>query len=220
MGFKETTVQIKKWYRIIVGGMWDSMGRLQFDFLVKHGLKPKHHLLDVGCGALRGGVYFIKHLEAGHYYGVDIDDDMLEAALLEVEENGLTDKRPNLVRCGNFNFETLSTEFDYAVAVSVFTHLPFNSILKCLVNVEKTLKPEGCFYATFFENPYGLRWIKPLAQYGTENRGVLTFLDKNPYHYTFDTFKWVCEAIQLEVEYVGEWNHPRGQKMLKFTKAE
>lgn len=42
-------------HRGAVGGMWDQIGKLQFEFMVKHGLKPEHKFLDIGCGSLRGG---------------------------------------------------------------------------------------------------------------------------------------------------------------------
>ncbi len=38
-----------------VGGLWDEIGQLQFDFLRAKGLLPRHKLLDFGCGSLRGG---------------------------------------------------------------------------------------------------------------------------------------------------------------------
>ena len=28
-------------------------------------------LIDIGCGALRGGVHFVRHLDPGHYFGMD-----------------------------------------------------------------------------------------------------------------------------------------------------
>ncbi len=50
------------WSGKAVGGMWDKVGVLQFDFLMKQGLQSHYALLDVGCGSLRGGIHFIKYL--------------------------------------------------------------------------------------------------------------------------------------------------------------
>ena len=47
------------WHREAVGGLWEEMRRLQFDFLANQGLKPDHKLLDIGCGSMRGGVHFV-----------------------------------------------------------------------------------------------------------------------------------------------------------------
>ncbi len=53
------------------------MGELQFKFLVGWGLRPGDFLLDVGCGCLRGGVHFVRYLEAGHYFGIDVNSSLL-----------------------------------------------------------------------------------------------------------------------------------------------
>jgi hypothetical protein len=45
----------RKKHRELIGGMWETIGRLQFDFMVAQGLIPSSTLLDIGCGALRGG---------------------------------------------------------------------------------------------------------------------------------------------------------------------
>ena len=56
-------------HRQYVGGCWDEIGRLQFDYLVSQGLRPNHYLLDIACGSLRAGIHFIPYLEPGHYLG-------------------------------------------------------------------------------------------------------------------------------------------------------
>ncbi len=45
-----------KVHRNVVGGMWDEIGKLQFDFLNAEGLRADVDFLDVGCGVLRGGL--------------------------------------------------------------------------------------------------------------------------------------------------------------------
>src|SRR5271168_1826262 len=49
-------------YRRYVGGYWDQVGRLQFEFLQSRGLQSNHVLLDIACGSLRGGRFFIPYL--------------------------------------------------------------------------------------------------------------------------------------------------------------
>jgi cyclopropane fatty-acyl-phospholipid synthase-like methyltransferase len=77
---------MKIWHREAIGGNWDKIGKLQFDFLLKMGLKPDNYLLDLGCGSLRGGVLFIPYLEDKHYYGVEKETRLLEAAEVELKE--------------------------------------------------------------------------------------------------------------------------------------
>ena len=80
-------------HRESVGGAWHEIGRLQHGYLLATGLKPSSYLLDVGCGALRGGVHFVRYLEPGHYYGIDVNESLLRAALVkELPEAGLADR--------------------------------------------------------------------------------------------------------------------------------
>lgn len=207
------------WYREAVGGMWEEIGKLQSDFLVKQGLRQEHYLLDVGCGSLRGGIHFIRYLEQGHYFGIDIRKDLLDAGRTELKMNNLTYKNPILVKMGNFDFKSLNQKFDFALAQSVFTHLPLNSIIRCIMNIEKVLVKGGRFYITFFENPKGKFNLEPVMHKVADDPDLwASHFDKDPYHYDFETFEWICMGTSLRVEYIGDWDHPRDQKMLVIIK--
>ena len=207
------------WHRQAVGGQWDELGQLQFDFLLRQGLLPKHFFLDVGCGSLRGGVHFIRYLEAGHYYGIDKSQQLLDAGRnVELRNAGLIERVPTLLQTDTFEFGALHRQFDFAIAQSVFTHIALNDIVRCMMNMEKALNPGGRFYVTFFENPKGKQHLEPLTHPRTEGPGVVSFFDKDPFHYDFGTFQWICQGTRLRVEYIGEWNHPRGQRMMCFVR--
>jgi hypothetical protein len=118
----------------------------------------------------------------------------------------------------NFEFLNLNQKFDYALAQSVFTHLTLNDIIKCLMNVEKVFNQSGKFYATFFENKRGKFYLEPLMHPKSDGPDFATYFDQDPYHYDFETFEWICEGTKLKAEYIGDWNHPRDQKMMVFTK--
>ena len=175
---------------------------------------PKHFFSDVGCGSLRGGVHFIRYLEAGHYYGIDKSQKLLDAGRnVELRNAGLIERVPTLLQTDTFEFGALHRQFDFAIAQSVFTHIALNDIVRCMMNMEKALNPGGRFYVTFFENPKGKQHLGPLTHPRTEGPGVVSFFDKDPFHYDFGTFQWICQGTRLRVEYIGEWNHPRGQRM-------
>jgi SAM-dependent methyltransferase len=206
------------WHRRSIGNVrhWDTIGRLQFEYLVERGLEPRHYLLDVGCGPLRGGIHFIRHLEAGHYYGVDLNAPVLEEARrLELPRQGLVEKKPTLVVMDDFDFRLLERQFDYAIAQSVFTHLPLNEIIRCLIRMEQALVPGGEFYATFFENERGKFNLEDVHQ----TAEVVTHFDRDFFHYDVATFEWICDGTELSVEYLGGWNNPVNQKMLVFRRA-
>lgn len=202
-------------HRQAIGGAWDEIGQLQFDFLVDRGLKPDHRFLDVGCGSLRGGVHFIRYLEDGHYHGIDAQQWLLDAGLnVELPKAGVVGKTPHLLCRDDFDVSAFGTMFDYALAQSVFTHLPWNTIQRCLVNIRKALKPDGRFYATFFEDQHGDYRAAPQPH---ERGGRITYPDQDPFHYEFDVFVALAHRIGLDVEYIGDWNHPRDQMMMVFT---
>lgn len=63
---------------------WEDVGRMQFEFLLREGLQPHHHLLDIGCGSFRGGRFVIDYLQEGHYFGIDREAQHLEAGMKHV----------------------------------------------------------------------------------------------------------------------------------------
>jgi len=205
------------WHRRTIGNVpyWEELGRNQFDYLVERGLEPGHSLLDVGCGPLRAGIHFIRYLEPGRYVGVDKRADVLEETRRrELSADDLA-KEPLLVAMDDFDFPSLGRMFDYALAQSVFTHLPLNSIIRCVMNVEKVLVPGGRFFATIWENPEGKRNLGDIRQSET----AVTHFDRDFYHYDVATFEWICEGTSLAVERLGDWGHPRNQKMLVITRG-
>lgn len=195
-------------HRDWVGGMWDEIGSLQFEYLKQQGLVPAHRLLDVGCGALRGGLHFIRYLQRGHYIGVDMNESLLKAGRVEVEQAGLSAKEPQLVLDGGFAFQKLIGPVDYALAMSLFTHLHMNLILRCLRALRPLLAPQALFCATFFEAPEG-DWLPDIHQWPE----VITHFDSDPYHYAPSMMAWMADRCGYRFEYPREWNHPRNQKM-------
>lgn len=207
------------WHRQAVGGLWEEVGELQFRFLVENGLRPDHHLLDVGCGSLRGGIHFVRYLDPGHYVGIDIDGDLLAAGKEELRRTGLLDRAPRLVQAGDFDVSGLGLKYDFALAQSVFTHLPINDITRCVMEVDKVLAPAGTFYATFFENPDGKSNRQPIRHETADGIELLSYFDRDPFHYDIDTFRWICAGTTLRVRYLGDWDHPRDQKMVALEKV-
>lgn len=202
-----------KEHREFVGGLWEELGALQLGFLKSQGLLPGHQLLDLGCGALRGGIHFIRYLDAGHYHGMDINASLIEAGKRELEEQQLEGRRPHLLVNDKFELGGFATMFDRAIAVSVFTHLPMNHIVRCLAEVRKVLRPEARFFASYFEAP-APACLQPLAH---APGNIVTYFDADPYHYAFEEVRWMAGSARLRVELIGEWGHPRGQRMLSFS---
>lgn len=200
-------------HREFVGGMWDEMGELQLQLLKSVGLNTHHTLLDVGCGALRGGRFFAGYLEPGNYYGLDLRQELIDAGYeQEISAAGLADRLPrsNLVANGQFDAGVFGRTFDFALAFSVFTHLPLNNVRLCLEQLAPLVTVGGKFIATFFERP-GTDLSSKSQTHAPAN--ITTYATQDPYHYSRRDIEFACERLPWRVSFLDHVSHPRGQKV-------
>jgi SAM-dependent methyltransferase len=187
-----------------IGGMWDEMGELQFDFLKAQGLLPSHTLLDIGCGTLRGGRMFIPYLEEGHYTGFDVSRRAIDAAEDLCRREGLLFHKPRLLHVpeGRLDFSFLSDRYDFLLAQSVFSHLREPHISECFNNIRNIMTKESRFFFTFYEanSPHVL--------------GYKSFA------YSFDSLKQMATDSEFVLSRHPEYAHPRGQVMIEARPAE
>jgi SAM-dependent methyltransferase len=199
----------RKW----VGGHWDDHGQRQADFLVEHGLRPEHRLLDVGCGSLRAGRHLVDYLQPGRYYGVDANRSVLQAGY----DQELTDEQrrrlptENLRATDRFGVD-FGVLFDCAIAQSVFTHVSLNHVRLCLYRVARVMRPGGTFFVTFNEQPAEF----PVDGVAATKRPKYT--ERNVYWYYRADITWAARCAPWEYRYIGRWGHPGGQRMIKFTR--
>lgn len=205
-------------HRELVGGMWDELGQLQLDFLVGQGMRPSHTLLDIGCGALRGGVKLIPWLDPGGYWGIDRNRGLLDVGYdIELGRLGLTMRQPRaqLVHLEDFEFASLSVRFDMAIAQSLFTHLSLNRIRRCMAQLASVMDMGGQLYASFFElNDVARRELPIVHQPG----GMTSHSDRSFYHYHRSDFAFAIQGLPWSLDYIGEWGHPRDQRMVRFKR--
>jgi SAM-dependent methyltransferase len=207
-------------HRKRVGSHWREVGKLQFEFLVSQGLQPEHRLLDVGCGALRGGIHFIRYLEPGHYFGIDLNHSLLKAGIdHEVPRAGLTDRMPptNLRQTDTFACDDFGVTFDFMLSVSVFSHLPLNHLRLCLHQLAKVTEPGARYFTTYFEAPDDLPLDERLRR--PDQKGW-TYSHRDPFHYTRADVEWVAGVGPWTFVHVGDWSHRRGQKMAQFIRTD
>ena len=205
-------------HREVVGGAWDEIGRLQIELLRAHGLEPHHRVLDVGCGSLRGGVHLVRFLDPGHYFGTDLNQSLLDAGYdVELRGEGLTHRLPreNLVCDGSFDFTRLPGAFDFALAQSLFTHLPGELVRRCLERLPAALRPGASLFATCFEIPEEHPEGEPFTH---PPLGIVSERASDPYHYRASDFERLCRDLPWRVEPRGAWGHPRGQNLVRFER--
>jgi SAM-dependent methyltransferase len=190
--------------RDYVGGLWDEIGRLQFDFLIKHGLQPSDVVIDIGCGSLRAGVHLIPYLEPGHYLGIEKEWELIRVGLKhELAKDIRAKKHPEFLVFNSFEFDNFSRRPTVGIAHSLFTHLPEHEIRDCLSKARGFFMPGGRLFATYFEGS------------GTENPSRPH--DHQNFYYTSEQMVEFGEATGWQVRYIGDWSHPRGQVMVEYT---
>ncbi|TQN31752.1 methyltransferase family protein [Haloactinospora alba] len=129
---------------------WLKLGKMQFDYLVEHGLTPQDRMLEIGCGNLRAGWRFISYLEKGHYYGIDISPDILLSAQRTLRDYELQNKLANVTLVNDLKMGSLPRGYFTVInAHSVFSHCPLDVIEECFANVSDVLAPGGFFDFTF-----------------------------------------------------------------------
>lgn len=183
---------------------WLALGKMQFDYLLGHGLTPDRRMLDIGCGNLRAGWRFIGHLEAGHYYGIDISPDILIAAKRTLAERGLQDKLPHLTLTRDLTFDFLPDgHFDVVHAHSVFSHSPISVIDECLAHVGRVLAPGGRFDFTFDRTE------------GAEHQVL-----REDFYYRTQTLVDLAAGHGLKARFMDDWETlGHGQSKIRVTAA-
>lgn len=188
-----------------VGGLWEELGSLQFDFLRSQGLRPEHRLLDFGCGTLRGGRHFIAYLDAGLYTGLDISPAALAYGRELVEREGLSAKAPKLVLGlgQDLRFvELAGARFDVVLAQSVFTHLPPELIAEAFAHLRTVMAPDARFYFTYHHAPQVTR------------TGLKDF------RYPLSHFEGLATDHGFALsDLSAAYPHPRGQRMVRLTEG-
>jgi hypothetical protein len=103
--------------------IYERSGRLQLATLVQEGLYPSSTLLDVGCGSLRAGYWFMNFLEPGRYFGINPRRHEIEQGLEYIIEPELVEyAKPRFAYNDDFDLSVFGVEFDFVVARSVWSH--------------------------------------------------------------------------------------------------
>jgi ubiquinone/menaquinone biosynthesis C-methylase UbiE len=184
---------------------WLKLGQMQFDYLLKHGLKPGDRVLEIGCGNLRAGWRFIDYLDAGNYYGIDISPDILLAAQNTLVHQGLQEKLPHLTLVDDLKLEFLpSRHFTVVHAHSVFSHSPIHVIDECFAHVGRVLAPDGFFDFTF-----------------DRTEGAEHHVLREDFYYRTETLTKLAARHGFAARFMDDWEElPHEQSKIRITHAE
>ena len=135
------------WHRVVPGGFWPEAGEWAFQLLRREGLQPSDSVLDVGCGGLSTGRHLLQFLDAGRYWGFDLNQALILA--------GVDDRIAASRRGSRSRFLSLQSEFDlsrtpasfrFAISEGFFSRLPLNRIARCIAAVVKRLGSRWTFF--------------------------------------------------------------------------
>ncbi len=181
---------------------WEVLSKWQLKSLIDLGLSSDHYLIDVGCGPGRLAVKAIQYLKAGRYYGMDPYPPYVRMAEKVLVKCNIQ-KEHFIIEGRASDCDKLPAQFQFAMAASVFTHMPATEIIGCLKSLNSIMRRGGIMLATYVER--------------LSRRGIL-YAGTAPMHYekfnAQNLSDWADEAgLTFEVYDI---SHPTGQRVGLF----
>lgn len=140
-------------YRHYVGPRWawHNKGALQFLLCTSLGLRWRHDFLDIGCGSLRAGRWFIPYLNPGKYHGIEPNVKMVDLGIeREVGTELVEVKRPVFWHNDTFSLDSsFNRQFDMMLCHAVMIHISKPDLERLFNVVAKHLKPSGLFIGNY-----------------------------------------------------------------------
>lgn len=162
---------------------WWKAGASTFAYYLKlFPITAQSKVVDYGCGSLRIGAHFIRYLDPGHYFGLELAKGLYEIGQDVVGPDTIGEKAP---RFGLIDTDALDeaaafgADFVYSTAVAFHVH-PDELALYHANLVKLTAKPGATllFDTKISEQPLRYReraWAWPLEMY-LEALAPLTFV--------------------------------------------
>jgi SAM-dependent methyltransferase len=150
-------------YQGLIGeGDFDEVGKEYLGHFRELGaLEPTDDVLDIGCGVGRMAAPLSAYLTAGTYRGFDIVEPTVASCRRRFGAfsnfrfdhvdvfNGKYNPSGKLAP-SEFRFPYADRSFDFAFAVSVFTHMLQPDVERYLAETARVLRPQGRLLATWF----------------------------------------------------------------------
>jgi SAM-dependent methyltransferase len=191
-------------YRAYVGPpeRYDLIAAMTFNLLTTLGLREHHKVLDIGCGSLRIGRLLIPYLNSGNYTGIEPHQWLVEDGIThEIGKDVLEIKKPTFLFAQDANALPYDDAYDFAFAQSIFSHCGIDLITQWLADVNRHLKRDGVFLATFFLASKDSRfsgWVYPTNV-----------------AYKAETMESLAKNAGLHFELL-DWTHPAQQWALFY----
>ena len=109
----------------------------------------RHSFIDIGCGPLRAGEFFIKYLNESNYIGFDYAQAYIDASHYIIDKSDkLKENKPTVILCAEFNLHKHlpSLKADFGLAFSVLNHCNKLEVHSFFNNISKSFKPGARIY--------------------------------------------------------------------------
>ncbi len=152
---------------------WWKAGESDFrSYLRRFGIREQDRLVDYGCGSLRVGGHFIRYLQPGHYFGLDVTMDFIELGIAEIGEELIREKVP---RFGPLEEGAIAEAADFApdwvISTSCVFQIHPEDKPDFFRNIKRIAHRPGCtvcFDTKIAAEHFRYRdtaWVWPLAHY-------------------------------------------------------
>ncbi len=191
-------------------------------FIREGGLKPEDSVLDIGSGIGRMAVPMAKYLTTGRYEGFDAVRQGVDWCKSNIQRKYpnfnfiYADLDNDLYKSKGFNaaeyrFDYPDENFDFAISISVFTHMLKDEIINYLRETSRVLKKGGVLFATFFVLPDDFQPGRQAFDFPYQF-GNYALMDKNVKSanvaYRYDFLHDICtqSGFDIHLYQKGYWN--------------
>lgn len=176
---------------------YERSSRERLEMLVRCGLTPDSHVLDIGCGTGQMAGALVPYLsERGAYAGTDIGAEAIEFCEKTFRKTNYSFRRGGMT---DVPFDS-DGSFDMAIFFSVFTHTFPDETALLLAEARRLLKPGGTIIADVITSP--------LVERGAGHRGEMVL---NREH-----FLKLAGMLGYGAEVIGRWPWNRHAERFMF----
>ena len=174
--------------------------------------------IDLGAGDIVLGEKLNEIGIPKKFYVQDINRASIESGFKRLQKSGVDTSNIIGLVSDNFDFSLIEdNELDCAFSNSLFSHLPFNSIYNCLVNLQSKMKPKTKYYSSMIILPDNTE-RDSFSWHPKDSNTSFSFRD--PYHYTE---KGLLNNMNKKntgfiIKEIHEYGHPF-QKLVEFEKV-
>jgi SAM-dependent methyltransferase len=137
-------------------------------------IRDDSRVIDYGCGSLRVGAHFIRHLDPGCYFGLELASGLYEIGQEVIGEAMIAEKQPRFGLIGTPAVDSAAAfNADFVYSTSVAFHVAPDELDLYHANLVKlTAKPGATLFfdTKISEKPFRYReraWAWPLEMYRT-----------------------------------------------------